>query len=143
MKAASGLQALDAGKTVEAGIKSHDPADSAPLHDGKVNGVARRQALVAQNYLLRALDKRLLDWQDIIHDSQKRIECGLDGIPTAYGSITMEYLLEDFRIGDQSFSFCKALFDKLPAIHFVLMERADQVHGDIGIDKNHDSSPLR
>lgn len=138
----SSLQALDSRETVEARIKTHDSAYSALLHYREVNGIAWRQAPVAQDNLFRTFGGRYVNRQNLIHYAQKRIERRLNCIPAIHGCITMEYLLQHLGIGKQSFPFGKALFDKPPAIGFVRMGRPDQVHRDVGVDENHGLSPL-
>jgi len=57
---------------------------------------------MAENNLLGALDGGLVDRKNLIRDSQQCIERGLNEISAANGDITMNNLLENFRVCDQT-----------------------------------------
>lgn len=92
---------------------------------------------MAENNLLGALDGGLVDWKNLIRDSQQGIERGLNEIGTADGDITMKNLLENFRVCDQTLAITnQALQDPL-RVDFVRVRSSDKIHRDIGVQKNH------
>lgn len=95
-------QASNSGEAVKAGVEGQNSLDAMLFHDRKMNRISRGEAMVAEDDLLCAFGSRTVDRQDIVHNAKKRVECKLDIVTTIDGGVTVQDLLEDFRVCDQS-----------------------------------------
>ena len=132
----SRADALDPGKTVEPAVEAQDPIDSLPLHDGEMEGIASREALVPEHDRLRALDDRKIDRKDLVRYRKENVEGGLDRIPSVDRDEPVEDLLKDFGVRDQPLLLRDAPLEKPLGILLVRMGRSDEVHGDVRIDED-------
>jgi hypothetical protein len=72
------------------------------FHNGKVQGIASRQAPISQNYCVCSLHGYVVNRQHLIDNPKKGIEGGLDCITTINGNVSMEYLLQHLGVCNQT-----------------------------------------
>ena len=65
--------------------------------------IASRQAPILQNNLFCTLDRFVIYCQNLIDNTQQRIEGWLDCIPAIDRDVAVKYFLQHFRIRRQSF----------------------------------------
>jgi hypothetical protein len=102
-----------------------------------MNGVASREATVAQDNLFCALGGGTVDGEDLIHDAQYGVERKLNVVTTVDRSVTVQNLLENFSIRDQALALAHEAFQYALRVRFLKTWRTHEVHGDVGIDENH------
>jgi hypothetical protein len=85
----------------------------------------------------RSLEVGQLHGEDLVGDSQERVEGGLDRVTPPDGDVTVEDLLEGLDVGNEAFSFGEASFQYLLRVPLVGVGRPHQVHRDVRIEKNH------
>ena len=100
--------------------------------------VARGKARVTEYNHFRALKDGTVYGQYFIDDTENRIKGRLNGIAAIDGNIAVQYLLKHFGIGYQTLAVAKQLFHQALRVDFMWVGRADQVHRNIGIDKDHE-----
>ena len=76
-----------------------------PLHDGEMYGVAGGKANAAEDDLFCAFGGGPVDGKDIIHHAEKRVECKLNIVAAVDGGVTVQDLLENFRVCDEPLAF--------------------------------------
>jgi len=81
------------------------------LHDGEVHGISGRESRIPQGNFLGTLRCREINRKDSIYHVQDCVECGLDGIPALNRSISMQNLLENLGIRDESLTFTDEFFE--------------------------------
>jgi len=124
------LQTLPA---VEIAIKAEYQSNAVPLHDRNVNSVARRHRHRILDYLRRAQDVGFLDGDHFVDHFQRHLKRWPDGFALINRRITVENLLQDFSVSDETLPRRnEALQDNL-YFGLVGMRGADQVHRNIGI----------
>jgi len=107
-----------------------------PLHHRDVHAVASGQQSPILNNLPGPQNIILLYREDIIHNVQKQLECRPNGFPLAYGGIPMQDLLKHFGVGYETLSRRDQAFQEKLRFGLVRVRRTDEVHRDIGIDKD-------
>ncbi len=95
------LEALDTGVTVESSIETQDFPHSPLFHYCQVDGVARRQPLMAKHDLLGTLNGRFIHREHLVDNAEQCVEGRLDRVAAVNGSVPMKDFLEDLRIGGQ------------------------------------------
>ena len=68
------------------------------LHDGEMYRIACGEAMVAEDDLFCAFGSGAVDGEDIIHNTEKRVERKLDIVTAVEGSVTMQDFLQNFRV---------------------------------------------
>lgn len=71
------------------------------LYHGGVDGVARRQLFGAHHDSLGAFDDFVIDHEDLIHDSQERVQRWLNGVAPADRDVTVKDLLQHFGVRNE------------------------------------------
>jgi hypothetical protein len=127
----------DSRKAVETRVETENPRDLPALHDRQVKRVAGRQLRAPQHNPPGALDVRELHGEDLVSDSQKRVEGGLDRVAPADGDVTMKDLLEDLRVGDETLLLRKDSLQNLLRVPLVGVRRPHEIHRDVRVEKNH------
>ena len=74
------------------------------LHDSQMYGVTGGQVRVTEDNPLRALQDGATDSQYVVDDTEQSIKCWLNGVTAIDGNVTVQNLLEDFGIGDETFA---------------------------------------
>jgi len=113
------------------------------FHHGQVHRVARGKASVPEDDLLGALDDGAIHGENFIDDAKQGIECRLNRVAAVESNVAMQYLLQHFGIGDQALALAQQLLDPSLRVDLVRMGGAHQVHGNIGINQNHDYRSAR
>ena len=135
------VQTTNARKRIEPRVESKNFADMMLLHYRYMNGISRGQSPVFQHNLLGAFHCIAGDRQDLVYNRKHGIKGGLDCLAAVDGDIAVQDFLQGFRIGYQALARTDEFFQPPLSIYFVLMRRADQIHGNIGIDQDHDGGP--
>ena len=136
-------QASDPRETVESLIETQNSIDPLNLHCGQMYCVSSREAFLTQHDSLGSLDCRLIHRKYFIYDSQQSIERGLNRIGPLNRHIAVKYFLQHFRVGHQPLSRVYQFLQPTLGIGFMRMGSADKVHGNVGVDKDHDGMPDR
>jgi len=134
-------QPSDPRETVESSIETQNSIDPLDLHYGEVYCVSRREAFLTQHDPPGSLDCRLIDRKYFIDDSQQSVERRLNRIRPLNRHIAVKYFLQHFRVGHQPFSTVYQFFQPTPGIGFMRMGGAHQIHGNVGVDKDHGCTP--
>ena len=92
---------------------------------------------VLDEYLC-ALDVFQTNLVDLFDKLQQCVKCRLYGIVTINGGITMENLLQNFCIGNQTLTRRDQALEDHLRFGLVRMGRPYQVHRNIGIDEDQD-----
>src|SRR5450759_1962103 len=95
------VQACNTWKPIKSCVETEDPLDAMLLHNGKMQGIPRRQSRRPQYDRLGALDRRQIDRKHLIDDSKHGIERRLDGLAAVDGDISMQNLLQYFYVRHQ------------------------------------------
>lgn len=103
--------------------------------------MTRRQASILQNNLFCTLDHFVIYCQNLIDNTQQRIEGWLDCIPAIDRDVAVKYFLQHFRIRRQSFAISDEFFQHSLGFDFMRMRCADKVHGDVRVNENHERVP--
>jgi hypothetical protein len=122
-------------------IEAEDFFDAVFSHDGKVDGVSRRQIGMADNNVACTLDCLEVDRQNLVNDFEHDLEARLNGIAAIDRDVAVEYLLKDLRVGQETTFLCDRSFEKAPSVDLVRMLAPDQIHRDIRVDQDHSPSP--
>jgi hypothetical protein len=85
--------------------------DSVLFHDGKMDGVTRRQPSISQDDLFGTLGGGLRNVKHLIDNLEQSVECRLDGVPAVDGDVPMQDLLQDLSIGDKALAVIDQLFE--------------------------------
>ena len=117
--------------------KAQDLTDSMLFHDSEVDGIACREARMAEDNLLGTLDGGPRDVKHLIDDAQQSVECRLDGISAVNGDVAMQDLLQYLGVGDEALATIDQLLEQALSVALVGVRRAHQIHGDVRIDQNH------
>jgi hypothetical protein len=127
----------DPRKAVETRVKAHDPGDTLALHHGQVQRVPGGQARVAEHDALGALDVGELHSEDLVDDSQERVEGGLDSVPPVDGDVAVEDLLEHLDVRDEALCVREELLQRQQCVPFMGVLRPHQIHRDIRVQEDH------
>ena len=80
----------------------------------------------------------LLHGKDVVDDIQECLKCSPDHHSTVDGCVTVEDLLEHFRVGDQSLVPCCQAFQQDLCLRLKPMFAPNQVHRNVRVDKDQD-----
>jgi hypothetical protein len=95
----------DPWKTIETGIKGQNSFDAMPFHDGQMQCISRGKPLPTQNNFFGAFCGCKIDGKYLIDDAEQRVKRSLNRIATVDRNVTVQNLLQYFRIGDQTLPF--------------------------------------
>ncbi len=95
------------------------------------------QCCTAKDDLPGSFDYRSIHREYLIDNSQQRIKCRLNGIPPRDGNVAVEDFLQRFSVSDEPLTVTHQFLQPAPCIGLVRMGRADQIHGNIRVDKGH------
>ena len=84
--------ACDTREAVKAAVEAEDFRDTVLAHDRDVDGVSRRQIMMADNDLPSTSDDCEVHRQHLVNDLKQDVEARLDGIAVFDGDVTMEDL---------------------------------------------------
>lgn len=124
-------------KAVEARVEAHDPGDTSALHHGQVQRVPCGQARVAQHDSPGAVDVGKLYSENLIDDTQERVEGGLDRVSSVDGDIEVEDFLEHLDVRDEPLCVCEQPLQRHPRVAFVGVLCPHQVHRDVRVEEDH------
>jgi hypothetical protein len=111
--------------------------DSVMLHDREMYGITRRHLPIPQDNLFRALCDRPINRQHLIHYAKQSVERGLDCVATVDSDVTVQDLLENLGVRNQTPALADRFFEQSSRVALVGMRSANQVHGNIRVDQNH------
>ncbi len=134
-------QPSDPRETVESLIETQNPFDPLDLHYGEMDCVARREAFLPQHDPLGSLDHRLIHRKYLVDDPQQSIECRQNRIRPLNRHIAVKYFLQYFRVRHQPLSTVYQFLQPTLGIGFMRMRRTYQIHGNVGVDKDHGCTP--
>jgi hypothetical protein len=93
--------------------------------------VTRRELPIFQDYPLRPLNDGTINREHLVSNTKQRIERALDRVTTVNRDMTVQDLLQHFRIGNQGLAVADQSFEQSLRIAFVGMGRADQIHWNV------------
>ena len=102
-----------------------------------MNGVTRRESSFAKYKVSSAFGVRKLNRIHFVDKTNQGRERRLDRVAAIDCDVPVKDFLEHFRIGDQRSSFCDESFEEPACVILVRVRRADQIHRDVRIDKDH------
>src|ERR1041385_7000841 len=126
------------GNVVETLVEAQDFFDLRALHDGEVHGVTCGQGRASLKQVLRRKDVVLLDGKNVVDDVAQRNERRLDGLASIDENVAVQDLLEDLAAGHQAPSSADQPLKNALRGDLVGMVRAEKVHGDVGVDEDHE-----
>jgi hypothetical protein len=129
-------QARNPRNVVEARIETENARNLLTLHDSQMKGVSGRQLRAPKHDPLGALDVSQLHREDLVGDSQKSIEGGLDRVAPVDGHVPMENLLEHFGIRDEALFLREEPLEDLLRVSLVGMRRSHQIHRDVRVEED-------
>lgn len=129
------------GKSVEAGIETHDPFDTVLSHDGQVNCVACGEPAVSEHDLFGSLEHRAIDRQDFIYKAKQSVERRLNRIKAVDGRVPVQKFLKNFRIADHPLPSAYPFLDKNLGFELARRILAHKVHGNVGINQDQSCGP--
>jgi len=112
------------------------------FHDGEMHGITRRQPSMTEYNLFRALGHCPIDSQHLIDNPQQGIEGWLNGFAVVNGYVAVQNLLQDLSIRNQTLAVADQRFQQLLRVALVTMRSSHQIHGDIGVDEDHECSTV-
>ena len=108
-----------------------------------MHGISGRQSSIAKHNLLGTLDNSPVNRENFIDNVKNCIEGRLDILMPVHCAVSVEDFLEDFCVRNQTLTLAYQPFQQPLRIGLVQVGRARQIHGDIGVHKNHGCGPLR
>jgi hypothetical protein len=112
------------------------------FHDGYVQGVACRHLWASHEDIFRAICRRCIYSQHLIDNSQQGVESRLDRVAAIYRDVAMQDFLKHLGVGNQALAIADEFFDQSLRVGFMRMRSADQIHGDVRVDENHECVPV-
>src|SRR5712691_3399837 len=82
------------------------------LHDREMYGITRRQLPIPQDNLFRALCDRPINRQHLIHYAKQSVERGLDCVAAVDSDITVQDLLENLGVRNQTPALADHFFEQ-------------------------------
>ena len=80
---------------------------------------------------LGPFDELRIDREYLVHDGVEGVEGGLNGVAPVNGNLSMENLLEHFRVGDQAIAMGDRSLQHAQRDHPMGMVGADEIHGTL------------
>jgi hypothetical protein len=112
------------------------------FHDGYVQSVAGGHLWTSHEDVLGPICRGGINGLYLIDNSKQGIECGLDCVATVDRDVTVQDFLEHLGVCNQAFAIADEFFDQSLRVSFVRMRGADQVHGNVRVDENHECVPV-
>jgi hypothetical protein len=131
-------QPLDPCNGVEPSIEAEDRLDTVLPHYGDMESIARRESPARQEFIARTLHRAEIDRQHLVDDRQEHVESRLNRVGSVDCSVPMQDLLEYLGVGDQLIPIGDKALHRPLRIDLVGVSRADEVHRNIRVDKNHE-----
>ena len=132
----------DSGKAVKAGIEGQNALNAVALHHGEVHRIASGKMSTSKNNFFRTLNMAAFHSQHLIRHAQQSVECGLNRIVAVDRGIAVENFLQYFGVSHQTLALAHQFFKPSLRVAPVGMGGADEIHRNIGIDKNHGCGPV-
>ena len=107
------------------------------FHDCDVKRVTSGQRRAVLSDFASPEGVLFLDPNHFIDYGQCGLECGSDCFPSSDRCIAMNDFLQYLRVRNQPFASRDETLQQDLSLRFVRMRRADQVHGNVGVDKGH------
>jgi hypothetical protein len=95
------------------------------LHDREMYGITRRQLPIPQDNLFRALCDRPINRQHLIHYAKQSVERGLDCVATVDSDVTVQDLLENLGVRNQTPALADHFFEQSSRVALVGMGSAN------------------
>ncbi len=127
--------------TVKSPIKAQDSPDAVDLHDREMHRITRRKLLVPEHDLLGLFHCGPVHGKNLIDHAQQCVKRRLNRIRPRDRNVAMQDFLQHFRISYQPLSATHQFLQPAPGIAFVRMSSANQIHWDVGINKDHEGIP--
>lgn len=93
------------------------------LHDREMYGVTRRQLPIPQDHLFRALCDRPINRKHLIHYAKQSVERGLDYVAAVDSDVTVQDLLENLGVRNQTAALADHFFEQSSSVALVGMGR--------------------
>jgi hypothetical protein len=126
---------------VKVTIEAHDLGDSMKLHYCDVNCIAGSQVGMREHDLPCTLHCQEVHWEYFVDDPKKHLEAWLDRFSPTDGPISMQDLLKDLGICHEAASLADETLQQSSGIDLVWMLAADEVHGYVRVDQDHEFPP--
>jgi len=107
------------------------------FHNGQMDGIPGGELSVTEHRPLGALDDGAIYWKNVIHKTQQRVEGGLDRLPATDCHVAVQNFLKCFCVCDQPLAVAEQARHALLGVGLMRVGRADQVHGDVGVNQDH------
>lgn len=113
------------------------------LHNGQVQSVPRGQAGMAHDNFFCPFRRGLINGKHLICNTEQGIERRLDRISAVNRHIAMQDFLKNLGVCHKTLPFTGQLLKQSPRVCLMRVRRANEVHRNIRIHKNHDcDSPV-
>jgi hypothetical protein len=112
-------------------IEAEDYFDAVFSHNGKVDGVSRRQIWMTDDDVARTLDGVEINGQNLVYNFEQYFEARLNSIATTNRDVPVKDLLQDFRVGNESPPFSDSPFEQPPGVYLVRVFSTNKVHRDV------------
>jgi len=129
-------QARDSREPIKSFVEGQYSLDAVLFHHCQMYGIACRQSPVPKNNLFGALYYIPVNGENFIDGLEYCVEGRLDIMTAIDSAVTMQNLLQDFRICDQALALAQQLFQHPLRIRFLRSRSAYQVHRDIRVDQD-------
>ncbi len=83
-----------------------------------------------------------IDRKDLVDNAQQGVERRADRVASGDGHVAVEDFLEDRNVGDESLAARDGALEEPPRDALVGMFGTDEVHENVGSDKNHQRSAM-
>lgn len=127
---------MEPGTAVKIGIEAEDRSNSVALHDCDVKGISSREPSPIPCDFGGAKYICFFDRNHLIDNLSGDVKCRGDSFPLADRRVAVHDFLKDFGVSDQSFSGRDQAFQNDLRFGLVGMGSANQIHRNIGIDKD-------
>jgi len=98
------MEAFEFGKCVEPAIEAEYPIDTTASHDGHVQGVTSRDPVDRVNDGPGDPDLGHPEPQHFVGERIEAPKCGVDGIRPSYRGVSVQDLLIDLHVRDETFA---------------------------------------
>lgn len=127
---------LETRPPVEITVEAQNRSNAVAFHDCNVHGIAGRQQRTVLSDFPGTKDIGSFDGKHFIDNVQRDLERWSNGVPPVNSRITMENLLQDFRVSDQPLPRRNQALQQQLRLCFVWMGGSYQVHRDVGVDED-------
>ncbi len=92
---------------------------------------------MAEEHGTCAIDRLEIDREHFVHQTQERVESGLNGVAPSYRSVSMQNFLEYLGIRHQTLLIGDAALENLLSVALVRVGGTHEVHGNVGVYEDH------